>query len=260
MKNLQILKLLVNNQHGWIPLAIAAASLAGSAYQADQQHDANRDNKKQAKKQMKFQERMSSSAHQREVQDLRAAGLNPILSAGGSGSSTPMGASSITKPADIGDPGAKISSARQSETQVSQGKAQTKAIQASEKNTNQNTITQQSQDAKNKADALASAANTIKTNQEAANASILGEKLQQELRRTKTDADFYDRNKDWLPHANAITPLVGQGIGAATNALSLGSIVKGIFSGPTVNTETRETYNSQGEHMGTTTTRKGRSR
>jgi len=51
----------------------------------------NTANSNMADQQMSFQESMSNSSHQREVQDLRAAGLNPMLSVN-AGASSPSGA------------------------------------------------------------------------------------------------------------------------------------------------------------------------
>lgn len=75
---------------------------------------------REAQKQRDFQERMSSTAHQREVEDMKKAGLNPLVREGG-GSSTPPGAMP-----DIANPGSGLMMA----AQLRQMEAQTRNIDA----------------------------------------------------------------------------------------------------------------------------------
>lgn len=96
----------------------AIAGLVGGVW-------ANAANAREARRNRRFQERMSSSAHQREVADLRQAGVNPMLRAMG-GASTPSG-----DRAEMRDPiGGPVSSAVMMKAQVGLIHAQTEREKA----------------------------------------------------------------------------------------------------------------------------------
>ena len=57
------------------------------------QYRANRQTAASTQRQMDFQERMSNTAHQRQMADLKKAGINPMLSARLGGASSPAGSS-----------------------------------------------------------------------------------------------------------------------------------------------------------------------
>lgn len=100
----------------------AGAGLMSSA-DADEQYKYQ---KKLNNAQMAFQAQQAATSHQREVADLEAAGLNPILSAGGTGASAMSGASGSAPVVDRTAKALQIAQMKLTERQIENQEKATK--------------------------------------------------------------------------------------------------------------------------------------
>lgn len=218
-------------------LISGAAAIGGNMMQSSAIQGANKQARKFAREQREWDLAVASTAHQRQVEDMRAAGLNPILSAtGGSGAPSPQAPGAQVLP-EMGnmDVGGAMAEGFNSGMAVQMREAELNNLEANWENTKVDTSLKASQQLlqgtaadiaqETYGDQIASArAVRERAEAEAENARKLGRQLDQQYQigqsaeaQSRIDQEIYSK-VPFLRWLDAISRSV-QGIGGAAGSL-----------------------------------------
>jgi hypothetical protein len=148
---------------------------------------ANAASAEQASKQMDFQERMRETQYQTAVDDMKKAGLNPMLAYTQGGAGTPTGAMGQVSTAKVGN---SIGSALAGAQSLSMNQADLKLKDATTTATGASTLKTEADTIKTAADIGYILENTKTNAQQRANLEIALNKLNQEIINLKATADL----------------------------------------------------------------------
>lgn len=175
----------------------------------------NRQSSDESKLNRDYQERLSNTSHQREVKDLRSAGLNPILSALGAGASTPGGST-----ASINDLGPGISKGMDTAIAVKNMKKDFELKDANIGNINADTGNKDAE--RSLMNAQINSAN-YDAAMKAAQTKTMMESLPHMLKKAKAEGDYSEINQ--------LMGVINSGTSSAADLLGMGNQLGGLVKG-----------------------------